>query len=307
MIQHLERPQKNFPLAIMLILLADVMLAAQAVFVKLSSTYLSTNFICFARSFVNLVMLIFWVVFAPSAPKFSQLFQSDYKKKHFLRSGAGVAALYCFYYGINEMSLSSGTLLYYTFPIFVPLVSRLWLRVQIIPRMWWGIGVAFMGILFIFRPGSGLFDPVAFIPLLGAVFGAIAVVSMRTLHFSDPWEKIMAYYFTASVVVTALVLLFTADFTQEIFNVKSVLFVTLAGVFAALFQVFLTLASKWAPVRFLSPFIYISFIFGAVAEVMIWKRVIHPGVIVGFLLIVVGTILMVFLYPKEDLTFKEKK
>lgn len=307
MIQDLERPKKNFLRAIILILIADVVLTAQAVFVKLSSAYVSTNFLCFARSFINLLMLLIWVAIAKSAPKFKELFQTEYRSKHLIRSIAGTLAIYGFYYGINLLSLSSGTLLFYTFPLFVPIVSRVWLRVQIIPRMWWGLGVAFLGIIFVLRPGAGIFDLAAFIPLVGAVFAATAVVSMRTLHFTEPWEKIMAYYFTISVILTAIVTFFTTDLTQEIFNGKSLLFILGAGVFAALFQSLLTFASKYAPVRFLSPFVYLSFVFGVISETLIWHTAIHPGVIIGFLLIVVGTVVMVLLYPKDDLKFKEKK
>lgn len=60
MIQHLQRPKKRLSLAILLIIIASVFLAVQAMCVKLASSYLTTNFLTFARSFVNLVMLMIW-------------------------------------------------------------------------------------------------------------------------------------------------------------------------------------------------------------------------------------------------------
>jgi hypothetical protein len=54
MIQHLKRPKKRLPLAIGLMVCGSFILAIQAACVKIASDDLSTNFLTFARSFVNL-------------------------------------------------------------------------------------------------------------------------------------------------------------------------------------------------------------------------------------------------------------
>ena len=69
----------------------------------------------------------------------------------------------------------------------------------------------------------------------------------------------------------------------------------------------LTMAGKFAPMRFSSPFIYISFIFGAVIEYYIWGQRVSMSVIGGFLLILAGTLLLAFLYPKNEKSELEKK
>jgi drug/metabolite transporter (DMT)-like permease len=306
MIQHVERPKKRVGLGILIIVIATVMLAIQAMFVKLASPYLSTNFLCFARSFVNLVMLMLWVFISPTAPKVNQLFKTKNYTHHAVRSVFGVAALFCFYYSITKLSLATGTLIFYSFPLFVPIVSRLWLGVKLVHRLWWGLGIAFLGLLFVLRPGEKMFDPLVIIPLVGAMFAGTAVVAVRTLNYTEPWERITAYYFVLSVIVTAAVLFLFPD-PNIVFTDKSLGYAFLAGFFAAIFQVLLTLAAKFAPMRLVSPFIYLSFIFGAVIQYFIWGEGIAPGVILGFCLIVIGTALLVFLYPKDDLQFHSKK
>ncbi|MDJ0652278.1 MAG: DMT family transporter [Simkaniaceae bacterium] len=159
MIQHLKRPKKRLFLAISLMVIAALSLAIQAMFVKLASDYLSTNFLTFARSIVNLILLLIWVALSPTAPKISELYKTKNYRYQAVRSVFGVAALYCFYFSINHFSLATGTLIFYSFPLFVPLVSRIWLRVEFVHRLWWGLGIAFIGLLFILETGESLFNP----------------------------------------------------------------------------------------------------------------------------------------------------
>lgn len=307
MIQHLERPKSHFTKAITLIVLADLFCAMQAVFVKMASPYLSTNILVFARCFINLLMLYGYVIFTEGTRGMQTLYQTKAWKYHLVRSVAGVGAIYCFYYGLFLMPIGPATLLFFTFPLFIPIVSRVWLKIALIHRLWWGLGLSFLGILFILRPGAGLFNPAALIPLLGAILGSIATVSIRVLHYTEKSKTIMAFYFTFGVVVSGLVLFFFHDLQHEIINFTSIWLAVFVGIAAAIFQTFFTVATKYAPARLLSPFIYGIFIFASLADYWIWNKTLHVGTLVGFLLITLGTVLMVFLYPKEDLKFIPKK
>lgn len=275
-------------------------------FVKLASDYLSINFLTFARSLVNLILLLIWVTLSPTAPKISELFKTKNYRHHAVRSVFGVAALYCFYFSIYKLSLATGTLIFYSFPLFVPLVSRVWLRVKFVHRLWWGLGIAFIGLLFVIRPGEDLFNPLSIIPLIGAILVATAVVAVRTLHYTETWEGIMAYFFTLAVLVTAIVLYLFPD-GKEVYTFKSLSFAFLAGLFAAIFQFLITVSAKFAPMRLISPLVYLSFVFGAIIQFFIWGVGIPEGVILGFCLIVVGAVLLIFLYPKDDLKFVDRK
>ncbi|MDN3508429.1 MAG: DMT family transporter [Candidatus Neptunochlamydia sp.] len=306
MIQHLKRPKKRLFLAISLMIIASLSLAIQAMFVKLASDYLSTNFLTFVRSFVNLILLLIWVAFSPTAPKIAELYKSKNYRHHAVRSIFGVAALYCFYFSINNFSFATGTLIFYSFPLFVPIVSRVWLRVKFVHRLWWGLGIAFIGLLFVLRPGEHLFNPLSIVPLIGAVFAATAFVAVRTLNYTEPWERITAYFFTLAVLVTAIVLHLFPD-GREVYTFKSLSLAFLAGLFAAIFQVLMTVSAKFAPMRLISPLVYLSFVFGALIQFFSWGEGIPEGVIIGFCLIVLGAVLLIFLYPKDDLKFVDSK
>lgn len=308
MIQHLERPHHKFKLAVSLIILADFLCAMQAIFVKMASPYFSANTLVFGRCLVNLLMLYGWVLITTGGKGFKTLYRIKEWKYHLVRSIAGTGAVYCLYYGLALMPIGPATLLFFTFPIFIPIVTRIWLRVALIHRLWWGIGISFLGIVFVLRPGAGLFNAAALIPLLGAICGSIATVSIRVLHrYGESTDAIMAYYFTMGVVVSGLILLFTRDFLTETFTFANTSLIVLAGIFAAFFQTVFTLSTKFASTRFLSPFIYGIFIFSAVAEYFFWGKIPKMGTFFGFALIAIGTILMIILYPKDDVKFVSKK
>jgi len=301
------RLKKNFKKAIIVILIADLMVAIQAIFIKLISPDLGTNVMVFGRSFVNLVLLIIWTLCNSHIPSFLSLFKTKVLKYHLIRSLGGVGALYCFYFSIKYLSLSPATLLFFTLPIFVPLIARVWLRVKLIHRLWFGIIPAFIGITFVLRPGTGLFEWASLIALLGGVIGAIAFISVRLLQYTESTESIMLYYFVLCVVVSAIVLAIYPQAAENYFSFYALSMLTLAGIFAALFQYLMTYAARFAPMRFLSPFLYFSVVLTSIADVVVWHAPLHMGLVIGFILIVIGATLLVFLYPKNDRTIVPKK
>jgi len=307
MIHHSTRPKNHFKLAIGLILLADLFCAGQAIFVKMASPYLGANALTFVRCFVNLIILYGWTLFTEGSTGFKTLYSTKALKRHMVRSLSGAGAVYCLYYGLVLMPIGPATLLFFTFPVFIPVIARIWLKVALIHRLWWGIGVSFLGILLILHPGAGLFDIAALIPLFGAILGSIATLSVRVLHHTEKSKTIMAYYFTAGTIISALVLAIFYKQTKTIFTFYSLSMAVLVGIAAAIFQTLFTLSTKHAPTRFLSPFIYGIFIFAALGDYFIWGKLLDFGTLIGFLLICVGAILMAFLYPKNDLVFVSKK
>ena len=301
MIQHLKQPKHRFFLAISLMVIASLALSIQAMFVKLASDNLSTNFLTFARSVTSLLSLFLWIIFS-SRVKIADLYRTNQIKNHAVRSIFGLGAIYCFYFSINNLSLETGTLIFYSFPLFVPLVSRVWLGVQYIHRLWWGLGVSFTGLFFVIQsnPSNSFCHPFAIIPLTGAILAAIGYVAVRILNYTEPWERVATYFFSFSFLITSIVLYFSPT-EKELYTFKSLSFAFLAGCFATIFQAMITLSAKFAPMRLISPFVYLSFIFGAIIQFLIWKEAISIKVFFGFALIVIGTILLLFLYPKDDL------
>jgi len=291
------QPHLNIRKLIPIILLADLMIALQGASVKLASDYFTSTFLVFIRFCFNLLFLLLWV--AIRGGSLSKLYKTKAWKNHAIRSLCGVGAIYAYYIGLVYLPISTGTLLFFSFPLFIPIVTRVWLKIKIIHRLWWGLGMAYIGIMFILKPGAGAFHLFAFIPLIGAVFGAIAGVAIRQLHYTDSPRTIMAYAISTGVVISAVVQLFQLSSLNEVFTFTSIVLLILVGLFSTLFQGLYTLAARYAPARLLSPFIYLCFIFTTIEDILIWKLPMHSGIIIGFFFVLAGMTLYVITYPKE--------
>ncbi|MEM7174312.1 MAG: DMT family transporter [Chlamydiota bacterium] len=296
--------KKKLKVAIPLMLATAFFLSLQALFVKLISPRLSVNVLTFTRCLINLIVFLAWYLIRKRGRSWRVLVHTKQWKLHAIRAAAGIGAIYCFYYGVHLLSLSSATLLTFSFPLFVPIVARLWLKIKLFHRLWWGLGVSFAGLVFILRPEKGVFDAWALIPLLGALGVATAVISVRRLHYTEPTDRIMAYFFVIGTGISGLIMIIFPSWAKSTFSLYTLGIALLVGVLAVLCQTLLTLAMKYAPARLLSPFFYVTFVFGAGFDWLIFQQPLHLGIAIGFLLVVIGSGLVIAFYPKEDLIFK---
>ena len=106
----------------LLIISAELMFALMGASIRQVSTDLNNGMVVFARNLVGLALLSS-LLLRPG--------QLDLRTRvphlHLLRGGAGLGAMYCFYYAIAHMPLADAMLLKLTAPLFIPLVALLWL------------------------------------------------------------------------------------------------------------------------------------------------------------------------------------
>lgn len=148
------------------------------------------------------------------------------------------------------------------------------------------------------KSGAGVFNLHGLIPLVGAVLASIAGVAIRKLHYTDSSDTILAYFFFTGIVVSSIFELIPWSGREEVFNGTSLLLILMIGIFSTAFQGLYTLAARYASARLLSPFIYLSFIFTAIEDWIIWNLPLTIGLVAGFILILFGTTLYVWMYPK---------
>jgi drug/metabolite transporter (DMT)-like permease len=104
-------------------------------------------------------------------------------REHLIRSLAGIASMYCFFYTLAHMRLADAVLLNYSLPIFIPFVESVWLGEEFPRRLWIPVVVGFLGVIVILRPGSGLMEPVA---LLGVASRSSPAVAQVGSTAADP-------------------------------------------------------------------------------------------------------------------------
>ncbi len=231
--------------------------AAMGLAVKLAARSLPNPTVVFARNLFGLLALLPWLL-----PLGAAGLRTTKLGGHLIRALAGLASMYCFFHAIAHMRLADAVLLNYSLPLFMPVIAFVWLGERIPSGLWRGLGLGFLGILLILRPGSGLFEPVALFGVASAVLAALAQVGVRRLTETEPVTRIVFYFSVISTGISAVPMLGHWPRLEP----RLLGLLVLLGALATAAQLLLTRAYAQAPAAQVGPFIYACVPFAAILD-----------------------------------------
>ncbi len=277
-------PHDHSTRAALLMLAAALLFAAAGALIKQVSAQLPNEMVVFFRSLFGLLAL---------TPFFLRHGLRYYATRrpgaHLVRAGAGLAAMYCYFYAIAHLPLSEAVLLNYTAPLFIPLAALLWVGEPFSPRLWWPIGIGFVGIGFILKPGLSLLAPIALIGLAAGVLSAVAMAGIRKLTDTEPATRVVFYFSLTSTLVSALPLGWRWQTpAAELWPA-----LVLIGVLSTVAQILMTRAYGHAPAAQAGPFLYGIVVFAALFGWLFWSEIPDALSLAGALLVVAAGILAI--------------
>lgn len=182
------------------------------------------------------------------------------------RSLSGLLAMSCNFYALGKMTLGDLSVLGNTFPIFVAVLSAVFLDEKLTRALIVWIAVALMGILILLRPDFHFFNVTGLIVLLGAFFSAIVVIVIHQSHETEPSLRI-AFYFMMTCTIVSIPLMAQH---YVIPTRLELLFLTGAGVFGTGGQILMTRAYGLEDVSRLAPLAYSGVVFSFLAGLLFW-------------------------------------
>lgn len=263
--------------------LAALFFSIMSLTVKLAARSLNQPMVVFFRSALGLVFLLPWFValrIGPSSLKTRHL------GEHLVRAGAGMAAMYCFFFAIIRLGLAEALVLNYALPLFIPLVERGWLGERIPRGIWGPLFLGLFGLLLIVKPGTSIFQPAAAVGALAAVLAATAQVGVRGLTRKESVSSIVFYFGLFSTLISAVPAL--AAWVTPPLELWPVLLAM--GASATVAQLLMTRAYRGAPAAQVGPFIYTSVVFGAAIDWLVFDKLPDRFAALGALLIAVAAI-----------------
>jgi len=156
------------------------------------------------------------------------------------------------FFALRYLRLDQVLAIAFSTPFFVAALSGPTLGEWVGARRWAAIGVGFIGILVVTRPGFGLVHPAAFLALMAALSYAVYALSTRILARTDANETTLFY----SNFVGAVLMLPVVPFFWKTPDLLQIVLMALAGGLASLGHYMLIVAHRLAPASLLSPFIY---------------------------------------------------
>jgi len=154
--------------------------------------------IVFVRCVIGLAVALAAVFFLKSGPVWSERW-----RWHLLRSVLSVSTLALGYYSMTIMPLATATVLFFTAPLWVtvlsiPIYGEMvgWRRVS-------AMVAGFVGVLVVLRPSTEGIDTLALIPLASSFCFALVLLIGKRLSRTDPPEVMMVYAMSMAVLASA--------------------------------------------------------------------------------------------------------
>ncbi len=209
---------------------------------------------------------------------------------HFGRAAFGVTASFLYMLSMQYIPMVNATLLFNTTPIFIPLISMLFLGALITKRTWMAIVIGFIGIIVIIKPSEQIFtQPGNLIGLASGIFLAVAYVLIKKLSPTDPALRIAMYFFILATFFQ-LPLLFFAGMSPDL---TTAIYSALAGIAMVLAQVCLAEGYRYADASKVGVYQYTTLIYVGVIDWVVWHVIPPPIDLLGVLLVLIAGVIII--------------
>ncbi|MBT9244885.1 DMT family transporter [Gemmobacter fulvus] len=190
-------------------------------------------------------------------PRLGSLLRTRYPGLQTLRSLFQFGATAFFFFSLGHIGLAEATAITDINPVLITLGAAVFLGEKLGPRRIFGVLAALAGALIIIRPGAGVFQPAALLPLCCAIcYAGYAIFTRRVGHDEHPSTSLL-YSALFGTLVTSVLLPFS---WQPIATAHIAGFVAI-GALGALAQFFLIRAFTVAEASAIAPFGYVGIVF----------------------------------------------
>lgn len=229
--------------------------------------------------------LAFWValrragepLFHPSALKGAAL----------LRNLSEMGAAMCMILGVALVPLSIVSSILQAMPLVVTMGAAVFLGEAVGWRRWSAIGLGFVGVLLILRPGTEGFDSLALIPLLAVVFLSIRDIATKRVPDGISALQLSGWGFLAVIPGGVLLLLLRGEVPVMPNTMQSVLLVANVAIGVVAYMM-LVLSTRAGNIAATTPFRYSRLVFAMLLGVIFFGERPDAWTLTGSAIIVVA-------------------
>jgi drug/metabolite transporter (DMT)-like permease len=186
--------------------------------------------------------------------------------------------------GLRLMPLADVTAITFAAPLFVVAFSAPILHERVETAAWVGVGLGFLGVLIVARPGASSFAWAALLPLATAFLFGLYQVLTRLASRDDPPGTTLAWtILTGFLLTTPLLPLGWANG-----SLAGWLLLILSGLLFGAGQLLLIRAFTMAPAAILTPFTYTQIVAAVLFGVLVLGELPDPWTLAGTALIVIA-------------------
>ncbi|MBU0583821.1 MAG: DMT family transporter [Alphaproteobacteria bacterium] len=185
------------------------------------------------------------------------------------RAISGVVASVFGVIAFTTIPLAEVYALVFLAPLFVTILSLIFLKEQVGPWRWFAVVAGFAGVMLVVQPGFRTLEPGHFAALAVAMLAAVSVILMRSLASHETRTTMLGYLIIYALLLNAVGMAFTG-FTVPTLQQAGILLI--AGVFSATGNIGLLRATRFAQANQLAPTHYSQIIWAVIIGALIFDE-----------------------------------
>ena len=227
------------------------------VLIKITEEY-DVGQVIFSRAIFGLIPIFFLI----PRERLKDFYKTKYVGLHFYRSFVGAIAMYAIFVGLRNLELAEVTSMAFSGPIWVVIFSILFLGEKIRMKRGIAVGLGFMGVLVISKPGFDNLNLYYIYPVIFTLGFAGVSIFIRKLTLVGEPVYLIAFYFS---ICSAIFGLFTLPFGGWLIpNFYDLILLILIGLFGSVANLLLTKSYQLAEVSLTTPLKYLSLVFAII-------------------------------------------
>lgn len=277
----------DHPLAgrgILMALLATVAYAVVDTLSKYQAREYPVMMIVWARYFVPLVLLL--AVFLPK--RGARMLRTSFPRVQLIRGALLTAGTVFIVFAYRVMPIAEAQAISFIHPVLLTLLAVGFLGEKVSPLGWAAVLIGFSGVLIIVRPGGGLFEPAALLPLgLAICFSSYQLFTRLIAGKESSINSLFCVLLVGSVAMSlALPYAWVAP------TPKGLLFFALIGVTSGLGHFSTIKALEYAPASLLAPFAYVQLLWVGILGALVFGDFPDAVTLCGMAVVVAGGLLV---------------
>jgi len=195
-----------------------------------------------------------------------------------------------FFWALSQMKLVDAIAITFAAPIFITALSMPLLRESVGLHRWLAVGIGFVGVLVMLRPGPGVFQWAALVVLVSVVFYALLMITTRAFKNTENPAALVLYP-QLGMSLTGILL---APFFWVTPNLVDLGLFALAGTFGSVGVMCVTHAFRLGPAAVITPFEYSALIWATLLGYFLWGELPDAITLLGAAIVISSGLYIVY-------------
>ena len=257
------------------------------ILIKITDEY-AVGQVMFFRAVFGLIPIFFLI----PKNRLRDFYKTKHVGLHFYRSFFGAIAMVAIFIGLRNLQLAEVTSLAFSGPIWVVIFSMLFLSEKIRTKRWVAVGLGFIGVLIISKPGFDNLNYYYIFPIIFCIGFAGVSILIRKLTLAGESVWLIAFYFSVASGLGGLATFPLGDWIMP--TKYDLVLLILVGLLGGIANLTLTQSYKLAEVTLTTPLKYLSLIFAIIFGFYFFNEVPSFNTLLGAGLIVISSGIIFF-------------